>query len=378
MRKKLRVTSCESRVSDKTLASARHAHSGTRNAILATRNSSAFTLIELLVTMVIVSIIAAAVLGTAGAALDAARRSRTETVINRIHLLLMERWETYETRRIDFNPALEASLRNVAANNPILGGQMRADARLLAIRELMKMELPNRWTDITDGPVILQGSGINGRPSALVQSYWTKYLSVESHPKIATNQAAECLYLIVMLGTGDGEARSQFTDQDIGDTDGDGAPEFLDGWGNPIQWIRWPAGFVERSPMMSGDGVNDHDPFDLYRRDIPDAPRPAPSSYPNAMKTPISQIVDRNRIAKSTSNPQLVAFRLIPLIYSVGPDAEVEPDGEILNKGYRFLDESDSGTLDPYFVANDGFQAGQPDPNSKAWADNITNHSIEY
>ena len=32
---------------------------------------------------------------------------------------------------------------------------------------------------------------------------------------------------MIMLATGDGEARTLFSSQDIGDTDGDGAPKFL-------------------------------------------------------------------------------------------------------------------------------------------------------
>ena len=48
---------------------------------------------------------------------------------------------------------------------------------------------------------------------------------------IVANQGAECLYMIIMNACGDGEARTLFPESSIGDTDGDGAPEFLDGWG---------------------------------------------------------------------------------------------------------------------------------------------------
>ena len=44
------------------------------------------TLVELLITMVIISIISAAILGTASAALESARRSRTRTMVTRIHM----------------------------------------------------------------------------------------------------------------------------------------------------------------------------------------------------------------------------------------------------------------------------------------------------
>ena len=74
------------------------------------------------------------------------------------------------------------------------------------------------------------------------------------HPAGNANEAAECLYMIVMLSTPD--ARSQFSDSEIGDTDNNGFPEFLDGWGNPIFFLRW-------SPVSATP---------IYRRMLP--PRP--------------------------------------------------------------------------------------------------------
>ena len=41
------------------------------------------------------------------------------------------------------------------------------------------------------------------------------------------------------------------------DVDGDGLPEFVDGWGRPISFIRWPAGF--RSVLQS---LSENDPAD--------------------------------------------------------------------------------------------------------------------
>ncbi len=49
--------------------------------------------------------------------------------------------------------------------------------------------------------------------------------------------------MIVTLACGDGEAKTLFKESEIGDTDGDGAPEFLDGWKHPISFLRWAPGF---------------------------------------------------------------------------------------------------------------------------------------
>ena len=58
---------------------------------------------------------------------------------------------------------------------------------------------------------------------------------------VADNAAAECLYMIVMSIPG---AAEQFHASEIGDVDNDGLPEFIDAWGRPIRFLRWPAGFI--------------------------------------------------------------------------------------------------------------------------------------
>ena len=40
------------------------------------------------------------------------------------------------------------------------------------------------------------------------------------------------------------EAMSQFGENEIKDLDGDHWPVFIDGWGNPIMFLRWAPGFA--------------------------------------------------------------------------------------------------------------------------------------
>src|SRR5208337_3960124 len=54
---------------------------------------------------------------------------------------------------------------------------------------------------------------------------------------------AEMLYAILVEGAGPlGSVfnRDDFTDKEVRDTDGDGLPEFVDAWGQPLQFFRWP------------------------------------------------------------------------------------------------------------------------------------------
>ena len=54
---------------------------------------------------------------------------------------------------------------------------------------------------------------------------------------------SEVLYAILVEGVGPWGSvfsRDEFTDREVQDTDGDGLPEFVDAWGQPLQFFRWP------------------------------------------------------------------------------------------------------------------------------------------
>jgi prepilin-type N-terminal cleavage/methylation domain-containing protein len=64
---------------------------------------------------------------------------------------------------------------------------------------------------------------------------------------------SEMLYALLVEGRGPlGSVfnREDFTPRDIQDTDGDGLPEFVDAWGEPLQFYRWPTHF--RGPIQKG------------------------------------------------------------------------------------------------------------------------------
>lgn len=283
---------------------------------------SGFTLIELLVTIAIITILAALLLGVAATAGERGREARTKSMIARLHTLISEQYESYASRRAPISDNVRAQINsnisNVRARGPAL-----ADARLYALRELMVMEMPDRWSDVllnavpeTGNPAAVtpaaplylkstSGSTYGG-PTPLIEAYRRHYFTVanginsitgapNTAEQVLANQGAECLYMIVMFATADGEARGLFNEKDIGDTDGDGAPEFLDGWGNPISFIRWAPGLesdLQANANQLGDRTSqpwlaqaaaDHDPMDPFRREP-------------------------------------YAFRLVPFIYSAGGD----------------------------------------------------------
>jgi type II secretory pathway pseudopilin PulG len=386
---------CELQIADCGLAYSQRrpnelrADSPIRNSKSAIRNlRPALTLVELLITMVIMAIIAAAIMGTASAALESARRSRTRSTIHKIHSLVMERLESYYTRRADVNPQLTLAIDQAVAaagnnrNQALLNrGHMLADLRLLAIRELMMFEMPDRWTDFVQNPgtptspvrqaTVLNFISPNG--PALAQYYLRRWQSAKP---TAQYQGAECLYMVVMATTGDGEARTLFTKQEIGDVDADGMQEFLDGWGQPISWLRWPAGFIsDMQPIVDAagnrPGDTDHDPFDAYHRDEAGVVHDVPPGASSFIKAEITSLDQRNR---GSDLRRATAYRLVPLIYSAGPDG----DSGIFAGGDEI--SNPPTLLDPYRLVQ------QPNSSNKYLVgtvldngvkDNIHNHLLE-
>ena len=364
-----------------------------------------FTLVELLVTISIITILSALVVGVAGRAGDTARQARTKQLITRLHTLVLERYETYRTQRVELDERDNNSngvanwLENLRAQQQWHGIQSiqpqleEAAGRLVALRELMKLEMPDRWSDIVgntlpmidddDAPEIqtpltatqIFPKFLRSNPS-LHALYLREYNKIASDSfinsvtgnantagDIRENQTAELLYLVVMHATADGEARSLFKETDQGDVDGDGAPEFIDGWGKPIRWLRWAPGFesdlqqsiASLTPPLTNIQIAeqitlDHDPLDMFSVDQPQ---------------------DSEIVVNGSSNivTGIRGWRLVPLIYSGGSDEET---GLYFGDTYLCV-------ADPY--ANDinsdsGLQRLGAPFDSETPADNIHNHYI--
>ncbi len=296
-----------------------------------------FTLVELLVTITIISILASSVLVATYAAQESAREARTRALVAKLHKLLMVRWESYRTRRVPLDTATLSRQVNPGARNAQF---IFAKRRLQALRELMRMEMPDRYRDILDEPSG-ERRGIEHRP-ALSRAYLRRYERVNALGTGVTPQfqGAECLYMILTMGAAnESQGREQFRESEIDDVDGDGMPEFVDGWGRPISFLRWAPGF--ESELQTGQ---DPDPFDVRKVDFREGER---------------------------------GYALYPLIYSGGPDQSygLSTDNDTGNFSYR------ENHNDPYSaVTQQGDLMGSPaaDPQGELGThlDNIHNHLL--
>jgi hypothetical protein len=233
--------------------------------------------------------------------------------------------------------------------------------------------MPDRFTDIcavnSSGNIILPpvitspfvfDPIVGTAAPTLTQRYFTALQQgyVHNGQGLPSLPPAQCLYMVVMS---DSEAAHEFAADEIGTVDPSGLPVFLDAWGHPILYIRWPVGFLPPgNPINSaircdtdtqtGNTTTDHDPFD-----------------------PHGAFTD--------------AYAVYPLIYSAGPDGmlgiNVGADNSKNPLAYPWghggqphgqLDGS--GNFDPYQTDMGALLAGQPNGTLSHY-DNIHNQHVE-
>jgi prepilin-type N-terminal cleavage/methylation domain-containing protein len=304
----------------------------------------AFTLIELLVVIVIITILASLSLAGLAGARQRAKIDKTKSTIRKLHETLLPQYEGYASRRVPL-PSSSGSRATIAQE------------RLERLRTIALYEMPDSWLDTTPsaisatlsastdirGPVY--GTTISGTIPAYAFTAKSKaYGAFRQAAQSAapgklshTFRSSECLFLIATRGIDNASVLENFRGDEIGDVDADSAPEFIDGWGNPIAFIRWPTGFVSPLSQLQINNPNlAHDPWDPMRVEEP-------------------------------------AFSLTPLVYSAGPDTEyglvqlTKWTGESLLQIFQVTDdETNQRPGEPY---NDPVSSGY-------YRDNITNHDL--
>ena len=392
-----------------------------------------FTLVELLAVMAIIAILAAGMVSALSQAKESAKKMRTRQLIAKLHEQMMPRWESFQTRRLPVTVPLPPTSSNMpltgfpqtTPQNPYIQagiyGRGVAWFRLWATRELIRMEMPDRYTDLTFTPTsLINQVTVNGQPKtqAFISDQRLAYLQriasllgtqTTNLPDIMTtklakaNSPAECLYLVISVGTTDQDLYGMtFSPADWGDTDNDGMPEFLDAWGNPISFLRWAPGFQSDlqpvySVLQSSPGYNQ----------LPPALPPDPKN-PNAVLTHFPVEVDgRNSAVRYVSlfnynnnhdafdplevdpGPLLLrkmvperGYNLIPLIFSAGPNGNL--NGILYGNdmdGYglftNILDVTAPSDTDPYNSSSfNGTPTMRGAITDNSAYDNIHNHLI--
>ncbi len=357
----------------------------------------AFTLVELLVVISIITLIASMTLFTLYGVREDTKERRARSQVARVHELIMQQYESYRVRAV---PMIDPA---------VLGMDPRF-ARLFAIRELMRMEMPDRKNDLLSpvndlpaGPADLprflksrpalwrayvrrarqQIIGHNGLPPAAPASQIAWKDDVAGWTPL--HQHAECLYLILAsMRDGDTTGLDFFTESEIGDVDNDGMPEILDPWGVPIYFLRWAPGFI--SDLQPGDidlatdgnaGLGNGDPFDPLKLD----PRWTDTILYNDPHLLFPLIISAGRDQQFDILVDFLDTPFpIPLVSNLdynNPPSATPPQVNLFNDPYVTFEHPT--LIDPLW--GNVVQIGRPaDVNGDGvagYADNITNHFLE-
>ena len=375
-----------------------------------------FTLVELLTVVALMVALASMSLFAMWGAGEEAKAERTRSIVKRIDVLIERQWDSMKTRRISVRSGLGLNTRIE-----------RSLARLTAVRELQRMTLPERKSDVVNGAFVLSsppsawrshvrrcrrqlgGTGMSPNYAAWTEQY----------------QGAECLYLILAsISDGDANGLDILKESEIGDLDGDGMKEVLDGWGRTVDFIRWAPGYLSN---QYDSWRSDHSPSKMPPADPSRGlaieivtPQTAPywelpgTANERAVPSPAPDAFDTLRVdprwhdsttsdAGNTSPTDPTYFQhrindpfeLRPLIYSGGPDRIKDVDSPNNFAAEHSTDISPqmqaaaaaaySGLSihanlfrnDPYryYTGAGGFvQMGMPRRHA---ADNISNHTVE-
>lgn len=257
------------------------------------RPDLAFTLVEVLVSILIVSMLAAMVTTAVQGVTSTARAARTRGIIATIDSVIQEQYESYKYRPL---PIVMPDFGTTESGGITYGfevtGVEAARVRLIMRRDLLRMDFPDKRLDVVtaasgnpaQAPATITAvanrtaSAPNGRiirdfvdnrqqltviwnPPRKTELYRQRFVSSGS-TWTEEHEGAECLYLIMATTfVGGSPAIDAIPASNIGDLDGDGMPEILDGWGRPLGFIRWPAGYVDPTGLTNPSVPDDFDPF---------------------------------------------------------------------------------------------------------------------
>lgn len=295
------------------------------------KQRTGFTLIEMLVVVMIITMLAGLTLSAVGSARNAAAAARTRATIEKINRVVMKHYASYQYRKVD----IEKFVTDKNDKRKV------AEAKLNALRVLIRHEMPDRASDLKT----FKGEAL----PTITNMYKNKHDNSKDPSTGSPNKdylAAELLYMQVMA---DPVGAGMFSEGEIGDYDQDGLPEFLDGWGRPIRYLLWPAGFFADKNCESdlqvttatGNSKFVHDPFD-------------------------------------TANTDPTMPALFPLIYSAGPDGIYDINYGKSGDNGESTAEYDS-IPDP-MMKSQNLYIGEPKDDSGGNVlhhyDNITNHSM--
>jgi len=287
-----------------------------------TKIKTGFTMIEVLAVITIIAILAAISVSVVGSVLSTAKVASTRATIEHLHEVLHKRMDGFTRHLIDMD----------------------------------KKSDPPSYVNLSDVTLLGKRGAIAKGRKFDFKKHFPQYLDPRTGTTATTAaNAAEIFYDFIVNGETFG-TDTEDTDQgplrsSIGDTDGDGRMEFVDGWGHPLRFYRWPTALVRDIPLTG-----------MIRPDLTVAKTLITSRLP---KLDSDKDDPLGFLDKRLSPAEKLQFRIdfhqlntysVPLIVSAGVDGEL-------------------GLYEPFDFANFGHLANWDPAKLEDIYDNITNHN---
>ncbi|GHT40603.1 hypothetical protein FACS189443_1190 [Planctomycetales bacterium] len=303
--------------------------------VIGGRHRAAFTLVELLIVVMVISILAALTLVASNVALKAAKEAKTRATILKLDTALRQIYEGYEERFENIFDGLDSTKKTEAEALP---EPKKTELKLHLIHDLMRMELPQCSTDVTN-PCQQDGDGfILGHKPAVSEYYSSGAGNAELLFQIIQNLSPETL--------------EAFQGSEIGDVDSNGLYEFLDAWGKPIRFIRFAPALPQSDLQPDLWKIANKAPTDGWNSLTQTDFDTARSYYPDPL--------DPNQLAAR-------GWFLYPVIFSAGADQKYDLQ----------IDDTPNNTqtITPFEFPN-GIPLDEDSDGEWNHYDNISNHRL--
>ena len=276
-----------------------------------TKIKTGFTMIEVLAVITIIAILAAISVSVVGSVLSTAKVASTRATIEHLHEVLHKRMDGFTRHLLDMD----------------------------------KKSDPPSYVNLSDVTLLGKRGAIAKGRKFDFKKHFPQYLDPRTGTTATTAaNAAEIFYDFIVNGETFG-TDTEDTDQgplrsSIGDTDGDGRMEFVDGWGHPLRFYRWP------TRLMSNRSV--------AKILITSLPTNLNSDKDDPLGLLNGKLDPNNPDPRKTFHDALTFS--VPLIVSAGVDGEL-------------------GLYEPFDFANFGHLANWDPAKLEDIYDNITNHN---
>jgi prepilin-type N-terminal cleavage/methylation domain-containing protein len=210
-----------------------------------------FTLLELLIAISVIAILMGLSFSLLNGLLNQSREEATTATIRKVSALFEDRYQAFNraftgTRKDN----AVGSTRALLATNQIFGVRQEV-VEILAKKALFRNEFPQRMNDLIVGTgdannnTFLDGDDNGDGLADVVAAAFTGITWSKHDPR---TESSELLYYFLFHSRSFGAADTnadRFTTQEIADTDGDGLPELIDSWGQPLRFYRWPTRLMD-------------------------------------------------------------------------------------------------------------------------------------